>query len=144
MLVHSLESVVSVLGALPDHNNALANEYNGLWGYLKPKGATRSSPQQGRRRSVMWDHYQLALKVQVHPRPSNVSGNTREACGGWRTEIRDALKVSRLRQGGDKGETYTRELEDVGFHASLPLTMGVASDLLSGASDFSSLGPDDL
>lgn len=54
----------------------------------------------------MWGHYQLALKDQVHLRPSNFSGNTWEACGGWRTEVRDALKASRMRQGGDKGEAY--------------------------------------
>ena len=103
-------SLLRVSGLCPGslgrpQTNALANKYNGLRGYLRPKGATRSSPRQGRR-SVMWGHYQLALKDQVHLRPSNFSGNTWEACGGWRTEVRDALKASRMRQGGDKGEAY--------------------------------------
>ena len=52
----------------------------------------------------MWGHDQLALKVQVHPRPSNFSGNTQGVLenGGKRCS-----EGSRMRQGGDKGETYT-------------------------------------
>ena len=30
----------------------------------------------------MWGHYQLALKVQVHPRPSNFSGKALLGGGG--------------------------------------------------------------